>query len=98
MRIFLHVITHFADKNTQAIFKGEAVKRVPLELQQNVLRKLQTLDAATCIADLQAIPGLHCKVYITPLWSIRVNSQYRITFTFTESPMDVRNVMYSDYH
>ena len=51
--------THFADKNTQAIFKGEAVKRVPLELQQNVLRKLQTLDAATCIADLQAIPGLH---------------------------------------
>ena len=98
MRIFLYVITHFADKNTQAIFKGEAVKRVPLELQQNVLRKLQTLDAATCIADLQAIPGLHCKVYITPLWSIRVNSQYRITFTFNESPMDVRNVMYSDYH
>lgn len=92
------MITHFADKNTQAIFKGETVKRVPLDLQQNVLHKLQMLDAATCIADLQAIPGLRCKVYILPLWSIRVNNQYRITFTVTEEPMDVRNVMYSDYH
>lgn len=80
------MITHFADKNTQAIFNGQTVKRVPLELQQNVLRKLQMLDAATCIADLQAVPGLLCKVYISPLWSIRVNKQYRITFTFTESP------------
>ena len=92
------MIIHFADKNTQAIFEGKMVKRVPLDLQHNVLRKLMFMDAAGSIAELQAVPGLHCKVYKLPLWSIRVNNQYRITFTFSERPLTISNVMFSDYH
>lgn len=92
------MIIHFADKNTKAIFEGKTVKRVALDLQQNVLRKLQMIHAATCIADLQAVPGLHCKILKQPLWSIRVNAQYRITFTFTEPPLEISNAMFTDYH
>lgn len=92
------MITHFADKNTAAIFDGRVVKRVPIELQQNVLRKLQMLHAANRIADLQAVPSLHCKVFQKPLWSICINAQWRITFTFSEPPLEVRDVMFTDYH
>ncbi len=92
------MIVHFADKTTQAIFEGKPVKRVALDLQNSVLRKLQTMDAAISIAELQAIPGLKCKVYQLPLWSIRVNAQYRITFTFTEFPLKISNAMFTDYH
>ena len=92
------MIIHFADKNTKAIFEGKPVKRVPLDLQKTVLNKLMFMDAAGSIAELQAVPGLHCKVYKLPLWSIRVNNQYRITFTFSEPPLTISNVMFSDYH
>lgn len=92
------MIVHFADKNTEAIFRGKVIKRVPIELQQNVLRKLQMLHAASRIADVQAVPGLRCKAIEKPLWSIRVNDQHRITFTFTEPPLEIRDAMFTDYH
>lgn len=59
------MIVHFADKNTQAIFEGQQIKRVALDLQNTVLRKLQAMDAAVSMAELQAVPGLHCKDGLT---------------------------------
>ncbi len=98
------MVIHFAYKNTEAIFQGRAVKRVPLELQQNALRKLQMMHAAISIAELQAMPSLQCKVLggqprgQPPLWSIRINQQWRITFTCTEPPLEIRNACFTDYH
>lgn len=95
---------HFADKDTEAIFSGSPVRRLPLELQEHAFRKLRYLDAAVSMISLQAVPGLRCKKLggqrkgQPELWSIRVNDQWRITFTATEPPLEIRNVQLTDYH
>jgi proteic killer suppression protein len=94
----------FADKDTEAIFHGRAVPRLSVELQEHAFRKLRYLDAAVSMASLQAVPGLRCKKLggqrkgQPDLWSIRVNDQWRITFTTTEPPLEIRNVELTDYH
>lgn len=95
------MIVHFACKDTRAIFEGVAVKRFPKDLQDAALRKLLLLEAAVTITSLQMIPGLHCKRLAGKLkdcWSIRVNAQWRIIFTWTEPPPEARNVQLADYH
>jgi len=98
------MIVHFASQNTADIFAGKIIRRVPVSLQENALRKLRLMDAATSIASLQAVPSLRCKVLggqpknRPALWSIRVNDQWRITFTCTEPPLKISNVEFSDYH
>ncbi|MGV3663919.1 MAG: type II toxin-antitoxin system RelE/ParE family toxin [Prosthecobacter sp.] len=95
------MIVHFANKETSKIFDGELVKRLPKELQEAALRKLLLLDAAVSIASLQMIPGLHCKKLegkLKEFWSIRVNNQWRVIFTWSEPPPEARNVELTDYH
>ena len=98
------VIAHFASSAAAGIFQGQSVKRIAVALQEQVLHKLQLLDAAIVIAVLQAIPSLQCKKLggqrkgQPDLWSIRVNKQWRITFTATEPPLEIRNVDLVDYH
>ena len=98
------VIAHFATQAAADIFNGKPVKRVPVAVQEQALRKLQLLHAAPAIAVLQAVPGLHCKKLggqrknQPELWSVRVNNQWRITFTCTEPPLELRNVDFTDYH
>lgn len=95
------MIIHFADKDTESIFKGVPVKRLPRELQEAALRKLMLLDAAVTISSLQMIPGLHCKKLggkLKDFWSLRVNAQWRVIFTWSEPPPEARQVELTDYH
>ncbi|MBK8091687.1 MAG: type II toxin-antitoxin system RelE/ParE family toxin [Verrucomicrobiaceae bacterium] len=95
------MIVHFACKDTATIFEGAAVKRLPKDLQIAASRKLQAIHVAASIADLQSIPGLRCKKLtgkFKDFWSIRVNDQWRIIFTWTEPPPEALNVQLTDYH
>lgn len=95
------MLVHFACKGTARIFEGTAIKRLPRDLQIAVSRKLQMIHAATAIADVQAMPGLRCKKLTGTLkdfWSIRVNDQWRLIFTWTEPPPEARNVQLTDCH
>jgi plasmid maintenance system killer protein len=98
------VIVHFATQDTADLLAGKPIKRVAMEIQEHAFRKLRLLDNAISIASLQAVPSLRCKKLggqrkgQPELWSIRINDQYRITFTCHEPPLEVRNAMFTDYH
>ena len=51
------MIKSFADKRTVAIFLGQAVRGMPVHIQQRVRSKLLAIDAARRLDDLRAPPG-----------------------------------------
>lgn len=98
------MIEEFANQTTKDLFVGTTIKRIATEIQESANRKLILLNSAVSIASLQAIPSLRCKKLggqrkgQPDLWSVRVNDQYRITYTCDEPPLVLRNVLFTDYH
>jgi proteic killer suppression protein len=95
------VIQSFADHATADLFAGRQTRgnRHALAVWAVARRKLAALDAATVLDDLRSPPGNH----LEPLkgnrsgqHSIRVNSQYRLCFTWT--PDGPARVEFTDYH
>lgn len=96
------VIRSFRDSLTERIFLGVR-HRSYATLSQNVIkaaqRKLDMLDAATEIRDLQSPPGNRLerlKGDLDQFWSIRVNDQWRIIFRWTNDGPDMVQII--DYH
>ena len=92
------MIRSFRDRDTEAIFRDELVRRFA-GIERVARRKLLMIDAATAVQELRSPPGnrlealrgdrrgQHC---------IRVNDQWRICFRWREGgAWDVEIV---DYH
>ena len=93
------MIQSFADKSTAAIFAGLEVRRMPRALQQRAAEKLALLDAAHAMEDLRIPPGNRLEKLSgdrAGQWSIRINNQWRICFTFANG--DAFDVEIVDYH
>lgn len=93
------MIQSFADRTTTAIFAGLEVRRIPRALQQRAAEKLALLDAAHAVEDLRVPPGNRLETLSgdrAGQWSIRVNRQWRICFTFVDG--DAFDVELVDYH
>ena len=92
------MIRSFADSDTQKLFELERVRRWA-HIERQALRKLTQLDLAQTLGDMRAPPGNRLEALSgnrKGQWSIRVNDQYRICFTWTdEGPAEVEIV---DYH
>lgn len=92
------MIRGFKDRRTKALFDGEDVPRFSA-IRSVALRKLDMLDAARALADLRIPPGNRLESLHgdrSGQYSIRINSQYRLCFAWTEDgPDDVEIV---DYH
>ena len=91
------MIKSFKDKETEAIFKGLRSRKLPADIQGNAIRKLWVLDAATAPEDLRMPPGNHFEALNgrPGVYSIRINSQWRITFPWNDG---AENVRIEDYH
>lgn len=96
------MIVSFADRETEALFRGESRRRskgLPADLRRVAFRKLDMLSAAVALQDLRAPPGNRLEALrgdLAGLHSIRVNDQWRIVFRWTNSgPAEVRII---DYH
>lgn len=91
------MITHFTCKDTQAFFEGQRIRRfIPFE--KVAMRKLQQLNAATELNFLRIPPGNHLEMLTGDRkgqYSIRINDQWRICFTWLNGHADVAIV---DYH
>lgn len=73
-------------------------KRIPADLRDRLFRKLQLLDDATTDADLPVPPSNHFEKLSGKLegWhSIRVNSQWRLIFKWSEG---IAKEVYLDDH
>lgn len=93
------MIRSFADRRTEALARGEAVRGVPSDVLKRAINKLFLLDTVTRLEDLRVPPGNRLEALSgTRLgqYSIRVNDQWRICFTWTTD--GVHDVAFLDYH
>ena len=97
------MIRSFHDQGTEDVFNGinskAARKNCPNNLWRIAARKLEQLDSAETVDDLRIPPGNRLEALKGDRlgqYSIRINDQYRICFTWHENgPDDVEIV---DYH
>lgn len=93
------MIKTFADRRTQELYATGKAKRVPADLAKRAARKLEYVDLATQLDDLQVPPGnrLHALESARKgQHAIRVNDQWRICFRFIDG--DAYDVEFCDYH
>jgi proteic killer suppression protein len=101
--LLCYMIRSFADRGTEDLFYGrstKAARRVPpTVLWSKAARRLDAIDSAVRLNDLQIPPGNQLEALKGDRrgqHSIRINSQYRICFRWTDAgPDDVEIV---DYH
>lgn len=93
------MIRSFWDARTQAIARGKAPKRFPVELVRRSVHKLTMLNYATSLDDLRSPPGNRLeslKGDREGQHSIRINDQWRICFIWTDAGPE--QVEITDYH
>ncbi len=93
------MIVGFADKETEHFYVTGKSKRFPASLFKAAVRKLDYLNRAKVLQDLQAPPGNHLEALKGDRkgkYSIRINDQYRIVFAFHDG--DASDVVITDYH
>ncbi len=99
MRYHYSMIKTFKCKDSEKLFKGKFIKKLPTNIQRVALRKLKMLDAATVLDTLQVPPGNR----LEPLkgdregqHSIRINDQWRVCFIWNQG--NAFDVEILDYH
>ncbi|MDQ3535997.1 MAG: type II toxin-antitoxin system RelE/ParE family toxin [Bacteroidota bacterium] len=94
------MIASFKHKELEKFFlKGDGSKLQPNHLKK-IRRILSVLNTAYIINDIN-IPAfdLHSlKGASKGIWSVSVNGNYRIPFSFNEAKVEVLDVDYLDYH
>lgn len=93
------MIKSFADKETERLFRGRKSRAVPGQVRERALAKLLVLDAATDVEELRVPPGNRLERLRgerAGQWSIRINQQYRVCFSFKGG--DAYDVEVVDYH
>jgi toxin HigB-1 len=96
------VITSFGDRGTFDLFHGISsrhVRKLPNQIHELALYKLDILNGAQALDDLRSPPGNRLeplKGNLKGFYSIRINAQWRVIFRWVEnSATDVQIV---DYH
>lgn len=96
------MIQSFGDRATADLFNGinsSRARRFPASIVSAALIKLDLLNAATSLNDLRSPPGNRLEALrgdLKGLHSIRINSQWRITFRW--SGANCSEVRIVDYH
>jgi len=93
------MIKTFANRVTRELYVTGKTKRLPPDIVKRASRKLEYVDLATCLEDLQVPPSnrLHALGGDRKgRYSISINDQWRICFRFVEG--DAYDVEVCDYH
>lgn len=93
------MILSFADEAAKAIFDDFAPPKLPPSIIKTARRKLIQLNNSASLSDLRIPPGNKLEALKgnrKGQYSIRINDQWRICFTWSGS--DASNVEIVDYH
>lgn len=93
------MIVSFGTKETEKIWDGVRVSKLPNEIQEIGRRKLRMLNNSQYIYDLQIPPSNHLEKLSGKLkeyYSIRINDQWRIIFKWNSG--NTYEVSIVDYH
>ena len=91
------MIASFGSNDSEKIWKGERIKKIPIEIQQIGRRKLRMINNSQNWSDLR-IPQSNRleKLQGSNFYSIRINNQWRIVFKWIDN--NAYNVEIIDYH
>jgi proteic killer suppression protein len=94
------MIRGFRDRKTQRLHDGE---RVPIfeAFRHQAEKRLRILEAATSLKDLRELPSNRFEALVGDRdgqYSIRINSQWRICFTWSKKSNGPDDVEIVDYH
>ena len=94
------MITGYSDRDTERLAAGEKVRQwEPFRKQAE--KRLRILDAATALGDLGALNSNRLEALKgnrKGQYSIRINSQWRICFTWPKDAPGPSKVQIVDYH
>ena len=96
------MIKSFASKGTEDLYNGivsKKARKTPPEIWRVACRKLDMLNAAVQLKDLKAPPADRLEALKGELrgkYSIRINDQYRVIFSFKDG--NAHEVEIKDYH
>ena len=93
------MILSFGSKETESIWNGVRVKKMPLDIQNVGRRKLRMLNNSQDLADLKIPPSNRLEKLTGKLkdfYSIRINKEWRIIFKWSRA--NASNVEIIDYH
>ena len=93
------MIISFGSKDTEKIWLGERVKKIPIEIQQLGRRKLRMINNSQDLKDLRIPPSNRLeklKGKSKDKYSIRINDQWRIIFRWDNN--NAYEVEILDYH
>jgi proteic killer suppression protein len=93
------MIESFGSKETERIWRGEQVTKLPLEVQKVGRRKLRMLNNSHSIGDLRVPPANRLEKLagnLKDFYSIRINDQWRIIFQWLDG--NASKVEIVDYH
>ena len=93
------MIISFGGSETEKIWNGERVKKLPIEIQNTGRRKLRMLNNSVNLADLRIPPSNRLEKLsgkLKAFYSIRINDQWRIIFQWNAG--NASEVEIIDYH
>ncbi len=93
------MIISFGSKETEKIWNGMRVNKVPIEIQKIGRRKLRMLNNSQNLLDLKIPPSNRLEKLTGRLkdyYSIRINNQWRIIFIWQNN--NLHEVTILDYH
>lgn len=93
------MIKSFGSKQTEAIWSGEVVRKLPPTIQEVARRKLRMINNAQDIADLRIPPANRLEKLsgcMRDYHSIRINDQWRIIFKWHSGSASEVEII--DYH
>ncbi len=93
------MILSFGSKETEKIWNGNRVKKMPIDVQNVGRRKLRMLNNSQDISDLRIPPSNRLEKLggkLSDYYSIRINKQWRIMFLWDKG--NASGVEIIDYH
>ena len=93
------MILSFGSKETEQIWKGLRVRKMPLEIQKIGRRKLRMINNSQDITDLRTPPSNRLEKLtgdFKGFYSIRINAQWRIIFKWQKG--NASEIKIIDYH
>lgn len=96
---FVIMIVSFGSKETEKIWNGQRVSKIPWTVQEVGRRKLRMINNSIDIADLRIPPANRLEKLSGNLkhyYSIRINDQWRVVFKWSAG--NASEVEILDYH
>ena len=93
------VILSFCDKDTESLWSGNGIRKLPPNIQRKALLLLRVLNAVVDVDELRSPPGnrFHrLKDDRKGQYSVSINMQWRICFGWSDG--GATDVEITDYH